>query len=291
MKMIDQVELLPLGTCAANLNKYQMYSAYLLNFYEHSENNIERKLLYQILLDVGNKRVYDSKWLDNEKLMAIFISHTHIDHTHSLGKLCAYLNKKKRTIPLTIYYPKHAEIKIKSLIRLSNFLKEPHFINFHPIETNLANEIIFEKIIVNSISTIHTCPTISYKFEVPTIKKKISCIYTPDTRYDAYNLIEFAQDADYWLLDTTFDDDFYDNIVHNPETTQHLKNKFQHSSPKYSAKLCHQANVKNYIAIHYYWKRFHEKYAKVKDVIYKSAKNEFPNNIIVSEDLKSIILE
>ena len=32
--LIDQVELLPLGTCSADINQYQKKSAYFLNFYQ-----------------------------------------------------------------------------------------------------------------------------------------------------------------------------------------------------------------------------------------------------------------
>lgn len=289
--MIDQIELFPLGTCSANNNLDQKYSAYLLNFFQLDPVSNSRTLENQVLLDAGNDRIFDDRWVNPDQLSAIFITHSHLDHTYSLGKLCAFLKKKKRTQPFHIYYPITSETKIRFKIRFFNQMKIPKFIVFHPIDMNLQEFQVNQFIYVQSIPAIHSIPTLSYKFKITTSKSIINCVYTPDTLYNSPQLMDHARNADYWLLDTTFNDFFIENLVQKIRQKKHWFYYPKHSSPKYSAILCQQANVKNFIAIHYYWKRFHKEYSKVKQIIINSANDVYAGRTMVSEDCIPIILK
>lgn len=291
--MIDQIELLPLGSCAGDINTYQKFSAYLLNFYHIiiSEAGKEsRELDAQILLDAGNDRIFDEHWIKPEKLSGIFLSHGHFDHTLAIGKLCAFLQQKKRTQPLPIYFPIHAALKIRSLIKMRNKFKIPPFVEFHPIYPNIKEIRFNNNVIVQPYPAIHTIPCLSYKFLITKTGSTLSLVYTPDTRIDSTNLIEQTKDVDYWMLDTTFDDAFYDKLLQNPKKRSMML-RYQHSTPKYSAMLCQTAQVKTYIVIHYYWRRFNLEYSKVKEIIVQAAQKEFSGRVIVTEDLHPILLE
>ncbi|MHA1339144.1 MAG: MBL fold metallo-hydrolase [Promethearchaeota archaeon] len=359
------IQLIPLGTCSANKNPFQKYSSYLI------EGLFNKKTFFQIILDVGNNRAiylddnnYNYPLEDNnmryrgiikpDLLKAIFISHSHLDHSRYLYELLInlknyYLKKSSRMpnkINLTPATPKIKIILHKNAFKLyKRWKKLENLLHFKKINfTEVENANIFEfiypdlplrpkkqinfgfnnfisldplyielencpdkskimqinsedpknskklKIEISVANAIHNPNTLAYRLNfiyTSTIQSKnmnplFSIVYSPDTRFDSTNLVEFAKNADYWLLDTTFSNNFIEKH----------KNwvKLTHSSPKFSAILCEKAQVKNYVVCHYFWKRFSSNYNNFDKFLKKEIGDSYSGNIIIAKDLKIIQL-
>jgi ribonuclease BN (tRNA processing enzyme) len=303
------MQILPLGTCAANRNPYQLFSSYLLEIITDVQK-------IQILMDLGNKRAADLKYINPDQLKVIFISHQHLDHSLYIGKLIRKLSKLKRKEPLKIIANSITCKVIEKLIKLKNWFKIPSFVELIPSEfkenhrelekyqdqeninqVNSLEPLIFQmkndiqfKLSIKITHTIHIKDSVAFRLglemvdSTSTVLKKNELVYSPDTKYDSDNLIPFAKDVDYWLLDTTFHKDYIIQEVAGGKNDPH------HSSPEHSARLCRLANVKNYVIIHYFWSRFAEKYEDAEQNLLEMAKQEYSGNIIVSKDLHPIIL-
>jgi ribonuclease BN (tRNA processing enzyme) len=312
------MQLLPLGTCAANRTSYQDYSGYLLKFGDATTQ-------YQILLDCGSKRVLDFDQVDPKRLKVIILSHSHLDHTHYIGKLIQKLVSYGRVALLTIIAHPNTIKVVNKIIKLWNQRKIPEFVRFTPIKltihdpylrnpkkkcqtdlTQVANldPISFDlgnnhaiKMQISATPALHTTSSIATKLEFDFTDpqqqeqwKKVNLVYSPDTSFKSDYLVEFAQNADYWLLDTT-----YHRAILDKAYEKYLKKKWRgeihgHSSPEYSAMLCEKAKVKHYVIIHYFWKRFTKNFNEIEPTLLKLAGQFYHGNIIVTKELVPIEL-
>lgn len=281
---LKKVVLLPLGTCAANKTHFQEQSSYLLEILTNEKR-------YQILFDAGSSRVNNDKFVNPKFLRAIFLSHWHIDHTRYLGPLLKKLVKYLNNLDVTIFVNPWTwrAVTLRMLIR--NGFITPRNIKLHHIHSRTyRKQVKFKldedfKIIITADRAVHSPDCIAYKVKIYSAnddKKLTSFVYTPDTKFDSYDLSEFAYNADYWLLDTTFHTEFVqkgkDNIF------------LKHSSPEYSAIMCEKANVGTYIVGHYFWERFGTTYGEAVDNIRSKAQTYFKGKIIVARDLEPITL-
>lgn len=308
---IKQIALLPLGTCSADQNKYQFYSSYLLLIETFNDT-------YQFLFDAGSKRCCDPCWLELNKLKMIFMSHFHMDHTLYLNKLIKMLSNSTIIEPPTIlmheetwgilqkiikvldlkgnalkllrFRPKkveHKNIKIETIklpIRKSITEKLDQIIEL-PLYTFYSGDKIEFAIKVSIINALHSKECIVYRLDILNEvdgNALLSFMYSPDTRYNSDYLTKIAQDADFWLLDTTFNNRYVEKYLMNTRK--------KHSCPKYSAQLCENAKVKNYLAGHYFWKRFAKNYSDAGEQIKIQMENRFSGNVIILEDLNPVVL-
>lgn len=308
---IKQITLLPLGTCSADQNKYQLYSSYLLLIETMNDT-------YQFIFDTGSKRCCNPCWVDFNKLKIIFISHFHMDHTLYLNKLMRLLSNSTIVDPPTIFMHdltwKILQKIIKVLDLRGNALK---LFRLHPkkiIHKNVKIETIklpvrksitdqFDQILelplipfyreekvdfimkISITNAMHSKECIAYRldlFNEEGSKSVLSFVYSPDTRYNSNYLTNFAHNIDFWLLDTTFNNDYIEKHKNNMSKL--------HSSPRYSAELCEKAKSKNYLVAHYFWKRFAKSYSDASEQIKIQTENRFSGNIIVLEDLNPIVL-
>ena len=139
---------------------------------------------------------------------------------------------------------------------------------------------------VSVTNACHNADCVVYRvrfFNADSNEPLMSFIYSPDTHYTSeYLTTAFAKDCDYWLLDTTFNNDYLERYK--------FDDRKPHSCPRYSAALCEKAHVKTYLAGHYYWKRFAKHYENVEQNIKKQTENNFSGNIIVLQDKKEVVL-
>ena len=317
-------ELFPLGTNAANKSPFQTYSGYLVNILQDAD------LFKQVLLDVGNLRCVDFEYIHPKKLTAVFISHTHFDHTRYLGKLINKLAKLGRKEPLILYMHKNALKKMKVLIIFSNRRKIPEFVQFELIKFNLDKPYLkykqlkkkcktnYETIV--SMKDLSIAPTLKMKIFVAPAKHSDSSVayrikiieddgqeiiniqpntgrplmdlvYTPDTSFQSNYLCKFAENTQFWLLDTTFSTEFIDMDYQKYKEGKRDGSIHGHSSPRYSATMCEKANVGCYIPIHYFWERFGDSLEDAMIQIKSEAEKHFSGEIIVAEELKAIKLK
>ncbi|MHA1822206.1 MAG: MBL fold metallo-hydrolase [Promethearchaeota archaeon] len=126
-------------------------------------------------------------------------------------------------------------------------------------------------------------------------EKVLDIVYSPDTKFDSFHLADFAENTDYWLLDSTYNDGFIDSwrqYFNLGKTSDIMK----HSSPKYSAWLCNLANSKSYVMIHYFWKRFRKEYGMEKEndevgsFIKRAVEKYYNGRFIIFRDLKAFYL-
>ncbi len=99
-----------------------------------------------------------------ERILAIFITHLHADHTLGLFGLLASLSMSGRTAPLQIF----AHQKLKTLLDdiIALFIVHLNFeIVFHPLP-NSSSEIIYtdKQLSVSTIPLHHRIPTSGFKF-------------------------------------------------------------------------------------------------------------------------------
>ena len=302
--------LLPLGTDAANRNKYQEFSGYLLKL-QNGKN------YSSILLDCGNKYCASLDIVNPENLELIILSHHHLDHTLYLGLLVKRLRKWGRKKPLSIVCHDYTWKKIKWLILLLNF-GIPSFIKHISIPIpmskpylrtrkkkattnysrvfNLNYQFSAENFVmkIKASPAIHTRGTLAYRLKIyvnSNSNRFLDLVYCPDTSFSSDHLIEFAKNTSYWLLDSTFRREYIDH-----EYTKFKENKrggeiSGHSCPYYSGKLCEKANASIYVIIHYFWERFAEKYKNTERNLMKRAQKSFSGALIVAKELEPILLK
>ena len=280
MKMIvpESIHLLPLGTCSANRTKYQKYCSFLLEIKAK-----ESESPFEFLLDCGSIKCLTE--IDPYRLKAIFITHIHLDHTKFLPKLIRTLEHNGRKEPLQVFVHKNA-IKMISLMIKFPFFKIPSFLSIQPIEPNTT--FTAYGISISSVEANHPGHALALKFSFSKennnqSKDSIEICFCPDTSAFSTHLIPFFKDADYVLMDTTFNDKGLEKYIK-------IGASITHCSPKFSGPILKAANVKTYIAIHYYWKRFGKTYAEAVEHLRTAIYEFFRNNIIISEDLKPIQL-
>lgn len=312
------LQLIPLGTCAANRTEHQDYSSYLLEVGDAMTQ-------YQVLLDCGSKRVLNFDYIDPKKLKVVIFSHSHLDHTHYVGKFVHNLVLAGRNTPLSIIaHPDTIEV-VKKLIKLFNKRKIPEFITFIPIhlfimdpclkkpkkkcQTDFTQVASIDPVLFNlnnnrniqmdlsATPAWHTTSSIATKliFKLNDPKQQtqahtVNLVYSPDTSFKSDYLVSFARDADYWLLDTTYHRPILDKAY-----AKYLQKKWRgeihgHSSPEYSAMLCEQAKVKHYVVIHYFWKRFTKNFDEIRSTLRNLASQFYHGKIIVAKDLAPIDL-
>ncbi len=293
------IQFIPLGTCAGNSTPLQDQSAYIVKIFNKNQEN---KLL--ILLDAGSPRVLSPKYLDHQNLRAICFSHLHNDHFRYFIPLIRILIRTRPNKPLFIIAHPKAILYIKVLLFFSfkgriprflrligsyeNQIKQIHLSNLSNTQEN-KQEGLFATIRLTSAQ--HSRWAVAFRITIQSTPldhgkdtELADLVYSPDTAATSQNLVEFAKHAQFWCLDTTFNDQqMFAQLKTKPK-------QVGHSSPVYSAKLCQQAKVENYIAIHYFWSRFGQEYKTAKKNIKKRAQRFYKGNIIVSQDLRAIDL-
>lgn len=208
-----------------------------------------------------------------------------MDHTKYLPKLIRTLEKKGRKEPLQIFVHKESLKTISFMIKFP-FFKLQSFLSIKPIEPNSSFTI--HGISISSFEADHPAHALALKFSFHKEKnnqntEKIDICFCPDTSAFSTHLIPFFKDAEYVLIDTTFDDEGLEKYIK-------IGAKITHCSPKFSGPILKAANVKTYIAIHYFWKRFGKTYSEAIENLRTSIFEYFQGNIIISEDLKAIQL-
>jgi ribonuclease BN (tRNA processing enzyme) len=290
------IHLLPLGTCAANLTSHQAYSSYLVKIQSDQHQ-------YSILMDAGTDRVLNFEYYSPETLEIFLLSHQHLDHSRFFVPLISQLQNLHRTKILHVIAHKRAIAKLIS--KLKRHLKGiiPAFLEFHQIDLNTdLNQIqqispfLFKLSELNSLSilihaqkAIHTKDSLAFRVwireDLNSAIQSLDYVYSPDTKFTSDHLATFAQNTDYWMLDTTFSNEILEKS---------MKRRFlvhAHCSPKYSGRLCEKAHAKTYLVIHYFWKRFANQYVDVDRALIEDAQKEFHGKILVSHDLKEISLK
>ncbi len=303
--------LLPLGTRAGLLTVPKARNTtYLLKIVKNSEE-------YQILFDVGSKRVLQNDYVDVKKLKAVFLSHAHLDHTIYLGLFIRRLKKEKRKEPLPIYCHENGWKYLKWWIRFFCF-GIPDFVKHIPLKLEIEDPHLksYEKECKTDLSQIkeldslgledgleieikvapalHSVSSVVYRFNFFSQSMPnyfLDFMFSPDTSYSSEHLIPFAKNAKYWLLDTSFAKEIIDERYEWFQNHKRGGEIVCHSGPYYSGKICQEANVKNYIMGHYVWERYTDKYENVEDALISRAREIYDGNIIVSLDLKPISLE
>ncbi|MFX0101212.1 MAG: MBL fold metallo-hydrolase [Candidatus Hodarchaeota archaeon] len=296
-----KITLLPLGTCAGNTTVYQKHSAHLLEI----QDNHKR---VAILLDAGNKRVKSNRLYDIDDLELILISHDHLDHCLYIGALVQKLNFRGRRRKLKIISHVQAIKRIRVLIKIWNLGRIPRFVEFMSVDLpprmdatfdvppiNLGNGGLDEiQIEIATIMARHTPSTIAYRLKIKhaAIQENalLDLVFSPDTSFKSDHLVQFAQHAGFWLLDTTFAT--WEIQKQIKEYTEGKRGaRFPgHSSPEYSARLCERAGVQNYVMVHYFWSRFARHFKDVKGNLSILGKKCFSRNIIIATELEPIIL-
>ncbi len=238
---------------------------------------------FQILLDCGSSKILTE--CDPRKVKAIFITHTHLDHIKYLPKFIRSLKASKRTEVLYIFLHSEALSVISSFVHFP-FLQIPSFVKFMPL--NPGASFMFGEIKIDAVAANHPAHSLAYKFTFQTKQAKegkntMEICFCPDTSAYSDELIPFFKDADYGLIDTTFDD---------IGLQKYFKRRapITHCSPKFSGTLMKQAGVKTYVAVHYFWKRFGKIYSEAIENLRASIYEYFRGDIIITEDLKPIQL-
>lgn len=312
--------LLPLGTNAGVLTgPNQQPLSYVLEIRQLSTLNSENGQKIQILFDVGSKFAVDPKYVQNDALVAVFLSHDHLDHTRYLGPLIKRLKKQQRTRPLFVYCQENAWGFIRWLIRISCG-HIPSFVQFIPTNVMLDDPrlkshtktsrtdyrqishlapLIIQKTLHISIDVApakHSKSAVAYRLKLATLVNEnigttqLDLVFSPDTSYQSDHLIPFAQNTTYWLLDAGYTKEEIDLRFEKFQKRQRGGEIVCHSSPHYSGRLCEAAHVKNYIVIHYVWPRFGKTLTEFIDNVKTRIKAVYSGNIIISLDLQPIIL-
>jgi ribonuclease BN (tRNA processing enzyme) len=301
LKIIVKITLVPLGTCAADTTRFQKKCSYLIKVVTSTAE-------FQVLCDAGNARVMNKKYIDPEKLRLVLFSHSHLDHTYHAGGLIRTLIKANRVEKLPIIAHEKTIHQLKRLIKLANFGQIPKWIIWISLSIEIHSTKIIElstekfadlkqsgvELTIGATGAIHGANALCYrmKFKSNENTQSLDLVYSPDTRFVTPHLPEFAKNADYWLLDSTFSKKMLDHAIEITKTNPTKKPHpyLYHSSPFYSARMCQTANVKSYIVIHYFWKRFAKKYIDAENAIIDEISGEFSGKIIVSKDLQEINL-
>jgi ribonuclease BN (tRNA processing enzyme) len=285
MESFVNFEMLTLGSCAANPNPLQKYCSYLL---EIKKENNEITTTKQILFDVGSSHTISH--VDYQNLAAIFISHTHLDHIKYLGKLLRKIKGTKRKEPLLLYINAKSKELIKRLIRV-NCIGIPKFLQIIEVIPKEKNELkdlskilqqLFDiEIELKSEYADHPANALAYRLDFVSIVDKTNrfdFVFCPDTAYKE-ELIPFMKNVDYCMFDTTFDDEGLEYFIQKGA-------RITHCSPRFSGPLLEKAQVKNYVVIHYYWKRFGEDLPSAQQMVRRELSKYFKGNIILTEDLR-----
>ncbi|MBD3354163.1 MAG: MBL fold metallo-hydrolase [Candidatus Lokiarchaeota archaeon] len=308
MKKDFSAIMLPLGTRAGVIPvKHAEATAFLLKIIEEDSE-------YQILFDAGSKRILNKEFINPAKIIAVFLSHAHLDHTMYLGRFLRFLRRSGRKKPLYIYCHNNGWKSLKWWIRLF-CCRIPEFVYHIPIDLEIYNPYlkthkkdcktdltqisklkalkIGKHLIMNirAAPALHCVSSVAYRINIRGDREHLDFVFSPDTSYNSMHLIPFAKNAMYWLLDSAFAkeiiDERYDRFLEHKRGGEIVC----HSGPYYSGKLCQQANVGTYIMIHYIWNRYTEKFEDTENALTTRAKRTFDGNIIVSFDLVLITLK
>lgn len=317
----SQLTLIPLGWGDATKNKYQHYSCYLLHYQKDTH-------VRQMLLDVGSSLVLANPFIQWDNLTHILLSHHHIDHTAYLGKVIQYLMKLGRIHPLTIICHVKAWNWVEKYIKIWNHGQIPKFLQFQLVDLmiNPSTERHYSYRPLKDFSTIkqfeplewihnksfilrlrfnfaparhiESCMATRLNFEFVDCTKEnsrmqLDLVYSPDTSWESYHLTSFAQYANYWLLDTTFDKKTLDK-KHRFYQKHHFilgPDVHGHSSPEYSAQLCAQAHIGTYLMGHINWKRFAQKFDSLEENLIHLARPHFKGNMILVKELLPLCLD
>ncbi|MBD3187649.1 hypothetical protein GF325_12515 [Candidatus Bathyarchaeota archaeon] len=295
--------LLPLGTCSGNKTPFQEFSSYLLSIGVPGHE-------IQFLLDAGSSRSANTKHVFARDLKMVLMSHWHLDHTRWIGTLVRNLADRGRKEPLPILCNSKTKFFLELLIRLKNKFLVPPFVLFsidslprrrrgfqhlngetpnrrYVFHLGTSNHCILT---IKTRYAYHSKDGLAYRLNFHlsgndgTGSRHLSVVYSPDTHYNSTHLTKFAMNADYWLLDTTYNDDL---LLENIDKYGGL---LTHSSATRSALLCKAARVKHYIAGHYFWKRYGSTPARARCSIERAASNIFDGTVIAPRDLHEIPL-
>lgn len=244
------------------------------------------------------------------KIISIFITHLHGDHSFGLIGLISTLGMLGRTAPLHIYAP-HELGKIFQQ-QLDFFCNELDYeIHFHGVNTT-ANDVVYEDkgIIVKSIPLNHRTACCGYMFiEKPTLP------HIRRDMIDFYNIPECYRNnikngADWitndgtvipnsrlttpadtprsyaYCSDTKFMPDLYkslanvDLLYHEATYSSSDESRaslYYHSTAKQAASVAHKANAKKLIIGH-----FSARYEN-EDILLNEARSIFPNTFLANE--------
>ncbi|MHA1683047.1 MAG: MBL fold metallo-hydrolase [Promethearchaeota archaeon] len=284
--------LLPLGTCAGNSTPFQYKSSYLLRLRNSGKTS-------DLLLDAGSSRVTSKEFINPLSLDAIFISHSHLDHSLYIGKLVKFLKEEKRTRALYIYSNKMTWRTIKWLILVANGFRIPDFVKHVSFGLPARKSALTrldargKKIVMKLSNDVEVSIESAYaKHKRDTVSLKITCkgdddfqlVYAPDTSCASKHLVAFARNASFWMLDSTF------TKVQIAELYREKGQAPGHSSPYHSGLLCTEANVRVFIIVHYFWERFGPSFGIAVKNAGSDAANGFKGRIIVARDLDLIHL-
>ncbi len=197
MILHGNIIFIPLGTCAGDINRVQAMSSYLVDTKEG-----------QILLDAGSWQLLHNQFIDYTHLKSIFFSHGHFDHTAFLFAICLRLRHVHRQVPVDIYYPVGWNILTWTL-RIFHRILGSNCVRLHPLGPKTPRKI--KSVSVGSWNVnitwtrvLHSGFTVGYRFDFSHSAEKLALVYSPDTAYLCKLAIKLAQNADYWILDSTF---------------------------------------------------------------------------------------
>jgi ribonuclease BN (tRNA processing enzyme) len=266
---------------------------------------------FQILLDVGSKYSADPRYVDPERLTAVFLSHIHLDHTAFIGQLLRMLKKVKRTIPLPIYCQAHTWSQIKILIWLACG-RIPSFVRWVPVGLKMEDPYLKShskichtdftqirtleplqfsdalKMGISAAPAKHSSDSVAFRFKIQDSTHQLDFLFTPDTSYTSTHLVPFAKKADYWLLDAGYPKEEIERRFAKFERNERGGEIVCHSSPQHSGQLCATAGVKTYVVVHFKWPDYAATYGDLEKNMLSLIRPIYSGNVIVTQDLRPV---
>ncbi|MHA2393952.1 MAG: MBL fold metallo-hydrolase [Promethearchaeota archaeon] len=228
-----------------------------------------------ILLDCGDGTAQRLMQVNSiASIKTICLSHLHGDHYMGISSLLWYFMLTNRKEELTIIGPspvKETTEKIFELLTIPGIIELLPF-KLHFKELTDVNEVVKgqDGYTINYAEMEHTAQAFAYRIE----KNGKSVCYSGDTKPNQ-NLIELANKCNVFICDSTFSDDQVE-----------LAYKHGHSTPFDAAKIARDVGCGKLVLFH-----FSPRFAKVVKQSIVGLKNIFDKEIVIADDLMSIVIK
>lgn len=218
----------------------------------------------KILLDCGNGITANLKLIRDLNNMDIIISHLHSDHYGDLLSIAqtslvlnrlGYLDRKVK-----VYIPwgtSSLDYNYLSSLERKGYLEIVHY--------NERNRFIYDDLEVTFSKNPHPVDTYSIKIKTPFLK----LVYSSDTGYEKNTLVNFAEDADLLICESTF-------LKGQPKIEDNHLYAYQ------AAMIAKEAKVKELMLTHFWPETDKQEYVEEAQKIFR--------NTTAAEEGKSLVL-